>query len=216
MATVAAGLAPDAFHGNDPKDTGPQGMLYFMASPTAVADNKAVRQRASDKGEAYVVIRDAAGDGPGANVTTDGLAVDLPAAVDTQFTNILTAVQSSATDQVGASAGAVVSAASNNSTNVKASAGRILGVYLVNTTATVYYLKFYNLAAAPTCSSATGWLFTLPIPASATSTGGGFSMNFGPTGFAMSAGVGYCITGGAANTDNTNAATGIYGVVQYK
>ena len=126
----------------------------------------------------------------------------------------LTALQLIDDDQTGATPSAVASAASTNSTNVKASAGRLMGIYLVNTTATLYYIRFYNLASAPTCSSATGFLFTMPIPAS--TTGAGFSMPFPPSGLAFGTGIGYCITGGASSTDNTNAATGIYGVLSYK
>ena len=114
----------------------------------------------------------------------------------------------------GATSLGVASAASTNATNVKASGGRVLGVYLVNTTATLYYIRFYNLASAPTCSSATGYLFSLPIPASA--TGAGFSMPFPGEGLAFGTGIGYCLTGGAGSTDNTNAAIGIYGVVAFK
>jgi hypothetical protein len=54
------------------------------------------------------------------------------------------------------------SAATTNATNCKASQASVWGVRLVNTTTTIYYLRLYNLAAAPTCSSATGFMETIP------------------------------------------------------
>lgn len=113
----------------------------------------------------------------------------------------------------GATPASVVSAASTNSTSVKASAGTLYNVTLINTTATVYYIRFYNLASAPTCSSSTGYAFTLPVPAS--TSGAGLTVSV-PVGYAFSTGIGYCITGGGSSTDNTSAATGIFGVLGYK
>ena len=92
-------------------------------------------------------------------------------------------------------------------------AGTLYNVTLINTTATVYYIRFYNLASAPTCSSSTGYAFTLPVPAS--TSGAGLTVSV-PVGYAFSTGIGYCITGGGSSTDNTSAATGIFGVLGYK
>lgn len=118
-----------------------------------------------------------------------------------------------ATTGGGATMIAFTSAASTNSTSVKASAGNLYGFTLINTTTTLYYLRLYNLASAPTCSSATGWVASIPIPASA--TGAGVTVNL-PTPGAFSTGIGYCFTGGASSTDNTNAATGVHGFLLYK
>lgn len=117
-------------------------------------------------------------------------------------------------ESTGATPRAVASAASTNATSVKASAGRLLGMYLVNTTGTIYYVRLYDLATAPTCSSATGYVFSMPIPAS--TSGDGFSMSFPEGGIAFGTGIAYCLTGGPSSTDNTNAATGIYGALSYK
>lgn len=117
----------------------------------------------------------------------------------------------------GASGGAdthnVASAATTNSTSVKASAGTAYSITLINTTAVLYYLRLYNLATAPTCSSATGYVTTLPIPASA--TGAGVSVPL-PVGMAFTTGIAYCITGGPTSTDNTNAAVGVYGFLSFR
>lgn len=105
------------------------------------------------------------------------------------------------------------SAASTNSNNIKASPGNVYGLSCINTNATLYYLRLYNLAAAPTCSSSTGFVESLPCPASA--TGAGFVRPH-PAGQGFSTGIGYCLTGGGGSTDNTNAATGVYVTVLYK
>ena len=106
------------------------------------------------------------------------------------------------------------SAASTNSTNVKASAGTVCDIHVINTTSTTYFLRLYNLASAPTCSSATGAVDTIPVPNNA-GAGGGASLTF-PMGVAYGTGIGFCLTGGGADTDNTNAATGVYISINYK
>lgn len=109
---------------------------------------------------------------------------------------------------------AVQSAASTNSTNVKASSGTVHFVSCINTTSTLYYFRFYNLTTAPTCSSATGFIQSYPIP-HGTGTGAGFGFPY-VIGKSFTTGIGYCITGGGSSTDNTNAATGLYCEVVYK
>lgn len=103
--------------------------------------------------------------------------------------------------------------ASTNSTSVKGSAGNVYFIHATNTTATLYYLRMYNSSSAPTCSSATGFIETMPIPASA--TGAGFVREI-PVGQGYSTGIGFCITGGGSSTDNTNAAAGVYLTIGYK
>lgn len=118
-----------------------------------------------------------------------------------------------ATTTNAASACWFTSAASTNSTNCKNGSGNLYSVLLINTTATLYYLRIYNTSTAPTCSSATGFLQSIPVPASA--TGAGFSFTPAvPIGF--STGISFCFTGGSGSTDNSNAATGVFGVLEYK
>jgi hypothetical protein len=107
----------------------------------------------------------------------------------------------------------LISAASTNSTSCKGSAGNVYGYRFVNTTATLYYLRMYNSSSAPTCSSATGFIETIPIPASATGAG---IVSMEPFGEGYSTGIGFCFTGGSSSTDNTNAATGVFGTILYK
>jgi hypothetical protein len=103
----------------------------------------------------------------------------------------------------------LTSAATTNSTNCKGSAGNVYGILVSNTTSTIYYLRMYNSASAPTCSSATNFIES--IPALATSANGFAGI---PEGF--STGISFCLTGGGSSTDNTNAATGVYVTILYK
>lgn len=103
--------------------------------------------------------------------------------------------------------------ASTNSTLIKNAAGTLCGITAISTSATLAYLKVYNLASAPTCSSATGIVHVYPIPASA--TGAGVRITTAP-GEAYGTGIGFCVTGGGTDTDNTNAPTGIFIEGSYK
>lgn len=91
----------------------------------------------------------------------------------------------------------LVSAASTNATSVKASAGTLYSLLVVNLNAAVRYLKLYNKASAPTVGTDTP-VATIPIPAS--TTGAGVAINFGP-GFDFSTGIAYATTTGAADSD---------------
>lgn len=107
----------------------------------------------------------------------------------------------------------LVSAASTNATNCKNAAGNVYGFRFVNTTGTIYYLRMYNLTTSPTCSSATGFIESIPIPAS--TSGAGFAF-MEPMGEAYSTGISFCFTGGSSSTDNTNAAVGVFGTILYR
>jgi hypothetical protein len=123
------------------------------------------------------------------------------------------APMASAATTDAASTFALQSAASNNSSSVKGSAGNIYGIYIINTTTTNYFLRLYNASSAPTCSSATGFIETIPALGAA-ANGGGISRMQWPQAFGT--GIGLCLTGGGGSTDNTNAATGVYVTVLYK
>lgn len=110
----------------------------------------------------------------------------------------------------------IVSAASTNSTNCKNAAGNFYGIDLINTTTTVYYLRMYNTSSAPTCSSATGFIRSIPIPPAAAAGGAGGVVRVLPVGVGYDTGISFCLTGGSSSTDNTSAATGIFGTILYK
>lgn len=100
------------------------------------------------------------------------------------------------------------SAATTNATRVKAAAGAVDQVTLINTTTTLYYLKFYDKASAvPTCNSDVV-RHKVPVPYGTSNSGGGAVVPF-PLGIRFNLGIGFCLTGGLADTDNSNAATGV-------
>ena len=163
------------------------------------------------------------------NTATDTTAISLMAAIkeisameqtpasravtNATGANLETAPVTTATTTDTALRCTLVSAASTNATVCKASAGNVYGFRFVNTTATLYYLRMYNLTSGPTCSSATGFVESIPIPASATGAG---IVAIEPMGEGYSTGISFCFTGGGSSTDNTNAATGVFGTVLYK
>lgn len=102
------------------------------------------------------------------------------------------------------------STSSTNATSVKGSAGNIYAIHATNTTATIYYLRMYNLATAPTCSSPTGYVETIPVLATLPNG------RVIPVGQAYTTGIAYCITSGGGSNDNGNAAAGVYVTVLYK
>ncbi len=109
-----------------------------------------------------------------------------------------------------------VTTASTNATACADATANLYDFYAINTTATAAYLRFYNLAAAPTCSSATGFIKSVPIPAySAAGVFGGIVVpNVIPVNYTT--GIGFCVTAGGTSTDNSNAVAGIYISLKYK
>lgn len=113
----------------------------------------------------------------------------------------------------GATGSTILSAASNNSTSIKASAGTLYSVTFLQTTTTLMDIRFYDTASAPTCSSATGMKLNFVVQSNTVTPGASF--NLGPTGIAFTTGIGVCITGANANNDNTNAVTGLNLITAY-
>lgn len=129
----------------------------------------------------------------------------------TSVSNPLFVVPAPATTS-GCTLGKTLSAASTNSTSIKGSAGTLCSLTVVNTTATIYYLKFYDKATAPTCNSDTV-IGSIPIQVTSVSDG---MVDVGPYGWAFTLGIGFCLTGALADNDNTNAATGVAITYSYK
>jgi hypothetical protein len=100
-----------------------------------------------------------------------------------------------------------LSTASNNSTLIYgAGPARVKWILPVNTNAaTIYYLKLYNKATAPVCGTDTPYM-RIPLPQN---NNGGGALPIGLDDAAFPLGVGFCLTGGLADNDNTNAATGV-------
>jgi hypothetical protein len=118
--------------------------------------------------------------------------------------------QTATTTSSGLLVSKILSAATTNATNIKASAGQIFGWHLVNTSSAVKYFRIYNLAVAPTVGTSSP-SFVLPLPAS-----GGAVMAINPIGMPMTTGISYAITGAAADLDATAvAANDVIGSVFY-
>lgn len=99
-----------------------------------------------------------------------------------------------------------LSAATTNATLVRAGKGLLKVLLPVNTTSTIYYLKFYDKATLPVCGTDTPVL-TIPVP-NAAGAGGGVSLP-SSDGLQFFNGLGFCLTGGIADNDATVAATGV-------
>jgi len=106
----------------------------------------------------------------------------------------------SATTNGGCTVHSLLSAATVNETEVKATAGQVYWIQATNVNAAVAYLKFYNDTAANVDETDTPVL-RLAIPGS--TTGGGFTTNF-PVGAVFSTAIVYRIT--TAVADNSTAA----------
>lgn len=104
----------------------------------------------------------------------------------------------------------VLSAASTNSTSVKGSAGQIGSITVANNSASNWaYLKLYDSASAPTAGAGTP-VFVVAIP-----PGGGNNPPL-PGAIKFSSGIGFTITGGAADNDTTAvAAAQVVGGIAY-
>lgn len=127
---------------------------------------------------------------------------------------VLVSAAATATTTAGTSTCYFPSAASNNAQFCKASAGNLYEIHVSNTTTTNYFLRLYNLAAAPTCSSATGFVET--VPAFGAAANGGVNGRLMNPPQAFTTGIAFCLTGGSSSTDNTNAATGVTITLLYK
>lgn len=92
------------------------------------------------------------------------------------------------------------SAGTTNATSVKGSAGSLYKIVGNNTVAAKKYLKFYNKATAPTVGSDTPVL-TIVLLASA-------AFDFDIPAEYFSTGIGYAITGAAADADTTAIGAG--------
>jgi len=90
----------------------------------------------------------------------------------------------------------LVSAATTNATNVKASAGQVYGIVAFNLNASARYLKFHNTAGTPTAG--TGVTDTYLIPGN--TAGAGLVINFN-NGIAFSTGIGITLVTGITDAD---------------
>lgn len=97
----------------------------------------------------------------------------------------------------GATPGRLVSAASTNGTVIKASAGSLYTLTVVNLNAAVRYLKVYNSTSVTVGTTTPTW--TIPVPAS--TTGAGIAVPIPACGIAFGTGICLGLTTGAADND---------------
>lgn len=97
------------------------------------------------------------------------------------------------------------SAASNNKTQAKSSAGQLYAICATNISASARYLKIFNNTSAGVTMGTTACDFQFVIPGA--TTGSGFVLNI-DKGIAMGTGITYAITGAIGTTDNTSIGAG--------
>jgi hypothetical protein len=96
----------------------------------------------------------------------------------------------------------LISAASTNATSVRASQGNIGTCVLTNTSLTFKYVKFFNLAVAPTMGTSTP-VIQFPIAPNST-----LEVSTAFAGLRLATGIAYAITGGSALLDTTAVGAG--------
>lgn len=133
------------------------------------------------------------GSGNAISSTTGALNVDCTAGCSGSLTTISLIPHTSG----GLSVKHFVSAGSDNATNVKSSAGQLYNIHVYNNAAYPVYLKIYNSASSPTGCAATNLFKVVGVQA-----GTEFSVNT-EEGFALGTGIGYCLTKGIADSDDT-------------
>lgn len=90
-----------------------------------------------------------------------------------------------------------VAAASDNATSLKGSAGQVYDVDIFNNAAYPVYVKLYNKATSPTSCGATSLVKVIGVQA-------GTGRNLvEPNGLAFGTGIGYCVTKGITDADDT-------------
>lgn len=103
----------------------------------------------------------------------------------------------------GASVSTLISAATNNLTQLKSSLGRLYIVDIQNTVASIRYLKLFSLPSASVTMGTTNATLNFSIPASGKlSLVTDMGINLGGTG------ISYALTGGSALNDNTAIGAG--------
>lgn len=123
-------------------------------------------------------------------------------AITGTVTTSLASTTVTASTPVAPTASTLVTAATNNLTSTKASAGTVYAVALSNTTATPMYFKLYNKASAPVVASDVP-VATIPMAANSHVV-----YEYGAVGLRFGTGIAWACTGAIGDTDATNAVVG--------
>lgn len=169
----------------------PVGFVFDETAGTALTENDAAAARVDSKRAQVLVIEDETTRGRRATVTAanavkvDGSAVTQP-------------VNNTATATGGATYYHLVSAATTNATNVKSSAGKLMGWYIYNSNASARKVAFHNTSGTPTAGASV--VFSIMVP-------GGAAANLASeTGIAFSTGIGITTVTGIADSDSAAVA----------
>jgi hypothetical protein len=118
---------------------------------------------------------------------------------------IKTALQLIDDDQTGASVNHRVSVGTTeDETEIKATAGRLLGIHITNTNAAVRYFRCANLTAANTTPGTSTVFYGIAVPGA--TTGAGFIAPIPPGGIAFSTALTCWLVTGAAESDVAEVA----------
>lgn len=136
--------------------------------------------------------------------------------LSTDIAAIKTAVQLIDDDQTGASLNHHVSVGTTeDETEIKATAGRLLSIQVTNSAATAAYFRCANLTAANTTPGTSTVFYGLAVPGA--TTGAGITANFGPMGIAFSTALTCWVVTGKAESDVAEVgANDVQWNVQYK
>ena len=109
-----------------------------------------------------------------------------------------------ATAAGGALISRIVATASTNVTSIKAGTGKLYGYSISNTTASAFYVKFYNIASGSVVVGTTAIVDTLYVPATGTWTG----TFVGDIGIGFATAISYSTTANAVDSDTTVIGAG--------
>jgi hypothetical protein len=125
--------------------------------------------------------------------------------MSTAIASLLTSSQLVDDDQTGASINYRTSVGTTeDETEIKATAGRLLSIQITNTNAAARYFRCANLTAANTTPGTSTVFYGIAVPGA--TTGGGVVANFGPAGIAFSTALTCWVVTGAADTDVAEVA----------
>lgn len=170
-----------------------EGSAGYMALPDPASNRTGVAANLSFDcvvGSAWAKVRVSSisgtfGDGEGYTITVT------PFRMGTPGSGLLPRVSG------GLSIYRLLSAASTNGNNIKASAGQVYGWFISNTNAAARVVKLYNTAGTPTVGTDTP-VMTLLIPGNTAGAGTNISFEMG---IAFALGIGIGITTGVADND---------------
>lgn len=137
----------------------------------------------------------------GSGVTGTGV----PRVIEASDSPLTAALQLIDDDQTGSSINHRVSVGvTEDEVEIKATAGRLLWLQVMNTNANVRYLRCANLTAASTTPGTSTVFYGTAVPGA--TTGAGLTISFGPSGIAFSTALTCWLVTGAAETDVAEVA----------